>query len=47
MVVELARDMAVGLSFLHARGVLHGALSPSNVLLRRESAALSGFCPLL
>jgi serine/threonine protein kinase len=39
-VVATAAEIASGVAFLHARGIVHGDLSPYNILLRR--CALQG-----
>lgn len=35
-ILQLACDMASGLAYIHDKAVVHGDLSSSNVLLRRE-----------
>ncbi|KAJ9525252.1 hypothetical protein QJQ45_020784 [Haematococcus lacustris] len=42
-VLQLATDIAAGMAHVHSRNVVHGDLTPSNVLLRTASNTLSGF----
>jgi serine/threonine protein kinase len=43
LVTALARDVFAALSFLHARGVVHGNIKPSNVSVTRCSFQLTDF----
>ncbi|KAK9834909.1 hypothetical protein WJX81_007916 [Elliptochloris bilobata] len=39
-----AAEIAGGMAFLHARGIIHGDLSGANVLLQSRASASHGFC---
>ena len=41
--VDLCRDIAFGLTYLHSLGIVHGNLTGSNVLLRGRTAKISDF----
>jgi serine/threonine protein kinase len=43
IVLELARQVAAGLAYLHSREMLHGDLNGANVLLDDDAAAEWGF----
>ena len=43
IILPTALEMAQGLSYLHSQGVLHGDLSPGNVLLSDKPDAPHGF----
>ncbi len=41
-VLQVAADVAAAMCFVHSRGIVHGDLSPANILLQSSSAARSG-----
>ena len=43
-VLQLATDLASGLDYLHARGVIHGDVNPRNVLILLKPEALPLGC---
>ncbi|GFH10751.1 protein kinase domain-containing protein [Haematococcus lacustris] len=42
-VLQLATDIAAGMAHVHSRNVVHGDLTPSNILLRAARSTLSGY----
>ncbi len=46
-VVWLARDLALTIEGLHARGLIHGALHENNVIVHADGARLTHVSPLL
>ncbi len=43
IILPTALELAEGLGYLHQQGILHGDLSPGNVLLANEPGAPHGF----
>ena len=43
IILPTALELAEGLGYLHEQGILHGDLSPGNVLLADEPSAPHGF----
>ena len=43
IILPTALELAEGLGYLHEQGILHGDLSPGNVLLANEPGAPHGF----
>ena len=43
IILPTALELAEGLEFLHEQGILHGDLSPGNVLLANDTSAAHGF----
>ena len=42
-VVLTAKEVALGMAYLHVSNILHGDLKPANVLLRSSRSDLRGF----
>ncbi|GIL86279.1 hypothetical protein Vretifemale_14684 [Volvox reticuliferus] len=42
-VLQMAREIAVGLQYLHEHNIIHGDLNPANVLLRRDDSSVLGY----
>ncbi|MGH7712634.1 MAG: protein kinase domain-containing protein, partial [Gemmatimonadaceae bacterium] len=42
-VLSITRDVAQGLAYAHAQGVLHRDIKPANILLSRDSAVVADF----
>ncbi|GIL86275.1 hypothetical protein Vretifemale_14681, partial [Volvox reticuliferus] len=40
---QMAREIAVGLQYLHEHNIIHGDLNPANVLLRRDDSSVLGY----
>ena len=43
-ILQLAKDIALGLQHIHQRGIIHGDLNPRNVLIKLKPAALPLGC---
>ncbi|GLI68318.1 hypothetical protein VaNZ11_012681, partial [Volvox africanus] len=42
-VLQMAREIAGGLQYLHEHNIIHGDLNPANVLLRRDDSSVLGY----
>jgi serine/threonine protein kinase len=42
-ILQLATDVAAGMAHVHSRNVVHGDLTPANVLLKTSASTVSGW----
>jgi serine/threonine protein kinase len=42
-ILQLATDVAAGMAHVHSRNVVHGDLTPANVLLKTSVSTVSGW----
>ncbi len=42
LVLSILMDIARGMEYIHSKGIIHGDLSPGNVLLKQDKASPIG-----